>query len=263
MALLLLSPTGKKPGRASLNKMAKNRNSIVMKKKHALSESEIREYLILNPDFFDANKDLLAVLKPTRAPRDGDVVDFQAVLLDRLQSEVTSLSDTQGSLIHASRSNMTTQARIHAAVLCLLEARDFDHLCHVVCNDWIDILQVDSITICFEQDDHSPLPNNSNIRRLEKGVINKFLGHEKAAILRGNVEAAEEIYGPATPLIKAEALIRIEMNDQNRPLHPLGILAFGSRDEAFFTPGQGTELLRFLAAAFQGQMISILSFPRS
>ena len=230
--------------------MKKDQKSKSVKKKHALSVDEVRDFLILNPDFFDQNKDLLAVLKPTRQKRNDDVIDFQAVLLDRLQSEVTSLSDTQGSLIHASRSNMTTQARIHAAVLCLLEARDFDHMCHMVCNDWIDILQVDSITICFEKDKAAHLPDNSNVRLLKKGVINKFLGHENTAILRGNVQAAEEIYGPATPLIKAEALIRIGKTDHN----PLGILAFGSRDEGFFTPGQGTELLRFLTAAFHGQL---------
>ncbi|PCI47499.1 MAG: hypothetical protein COB49_07175, partial [Alphaproteobacteria bacterium] len=177
-----------------------------------------------------------------------------AILLDRLQNEVTSLNEAQGSLIYASRSNMTTQARIHAAVLCLPEARDFDHLCHMVCNDWPQILQVDSITICFEKD-KKKIPEQNNIRLLKKGIINGFLGHENAAILRGNVKAAEIIYGPATPLIKAEALIRIEKSDHN----PLGILAFGSRDEAFFTPGQGTELLRFLAAAFHGQLKSLLS----
>ncbi len=255
MVLRPLSQTGKKPDKASLNKVKKDHKSKSIKKKHILSENEVRDYLILNPNFFDQNKDLLAILKPTRQKRDDQVVDFQAVLLDRLQNEVSSLSDTQGSLIHASRSNMTTQARIHAAVLCLLEARDFDHLCHMVCNDWIDILQVDSITICFEKNPKVPLPKNGNIRLLKKGVINGFLGHENAAILRGNVKAAEEIYGPATPLIKAEALIRIEERDHN----PLGILAFGSRDEGFFTPGQGTELLRFLSAAFHGQLKSLLA----
>ncbi len=80
------------------------------------------------------------------------------------------------------------------------------------------------------------------------------MGTEDTALLRGNVEAAEEIYGPATPLIKAEALIKLEANDHN----PLGVLAFGSRDEKFFTPGQGTELLRFLAAAFNAQLKAIL-----
>lgn len=254
MASPPLSPTGKKPDKVSYSKVTKEPKSKAVEKKHALKEEDVREYLILNPDFFDLNKDLLAVLKPTRLKRADGVVDFQAILLDRLQVEVTSLSDTQGSLIKASRSNMTTQARIHAAVLCLLEAEDYSHLCHIVCNDWIDILQIDSITICFENGNKN-LPRSNNIRLLKKGIINKFLGHENAVILRGNVKAAEEIYGPATPLIKAEALIRIEESG----CHPLGILAFGSRDETFFTPGQGTELLRFLAAAFQGHMKSLLS----
>ena len=231
----------------SSNKVAREGSS--------LTEDEVRDYLILHPGFFDLNNDLLALLKPTRHKRIDDVVDFQAVLLDRLQSEVIRLSDTQGSLIHASRSNMTTQARIHAAVLCLLEARDFSHLCHMVSHDWAQILQVDSITICFEEGMKQSVPENDNMRQLKAGVINKFLGHETTAILRGNVKAAEEIYGPATPLIRAEALIRIEKSDYNSQ----GILAFGSRDEGFFTPGQGTELLQFLAAAFQGQLKRLIA----
>ena len=237
------------------DKLPKDRKSKVVPKKHALCEDDVRDYLILNPDFFDVNPDLLTLLKPSRPKQTGGVVDFQAVLLDRLQQEVAKLSQTQGSLIYASRSNMTTQARIHAAVLCLLEARDFDHLCHIVSHDWIDILQVDSITICFEKTGKIPTTESGNLRHLKKGIIDGFMGHENTAILRGNVRAAEEIYGPATPLIKAEALIRIEKSDHN----PSGILAFGSRDEGFFTPGQGTELLRFLAAAFQGQLKSLLS----
>lgn len=219
-----------------------------------LSEGQIRDYLIHHPDFFDQNSDLLSVLKPSRPKRDDGVVDFHAVLLDRLQNEVTRLHDMQGTLIHASRSNMTTQARIHAAVLSLLEAKDFEHLCHIVSHDWVDMLQVDVITLNFEQKTRKPTLLNNNIHMLKKGTVDKMLGHENTAILRGNVRVSEEIYGPATDLIKAEALVRIEKTDKTS----CGILAFGSRDSGFFTKGQGTELLRFLEAAFRRHMKNLL-----
>jgi len=236
------------------DKVEKNRKKQAVKSRPALSEEEVRDYLLLNPDFFDLNSDLLTLLKPTRVRQPGDIVDFQAVLLDRLQSEVARLGEMQGSLIHASRSNMTTQARIHAAVLCLLEADDFEHLCHIIGNDWVDMLQVDSIAICFESLAEKPLPQNPDIRPLEAGTVNRFLGHENSAILRGDVTAAEEIFGPATSLVKAEALIRIEESDRLPP----GILAFGSRDKDCFAPGQGTELLRFLAAAFHSRVKKLI-----
>lgn len=237
------------------DKVKKTPERKTAKTRRKLTENEVRDYLSQNPEFFDLNPDLLAILKPKRAGRDDGAVDFHAVLLKRLQREVASLNDVQGSLIHASRSNMTTQARIHAAVLSLLEAENFDHLCHMVSNDWVDILQVDSITICFEDDSQKPLPENGDIRLLKTGVITDFMGCETAALLRDNIQAAEEIYGPATPLVKAEALIRIEPTDHS----PLGILAFGSRDKDFFTPGQGTEFLRFLEAAFSGQLKNMLA----
>lgn len=218
------------------------------------TQNEVRDYLIQNPGFFDLNCDLLALLKPARPKRTDGVLDFQAVLLDRLQNEVATLSDIQGSLIHASRSNMTTQARIHGAVLFLLEAETFNHLCHIVCFDWIDLLQVDTISICFEGGPPNSLPENSDIRRVKKGVINGYLGRGNDAVLHANVKASQEIFGPATPLIKAEALIRVK----ETPQHPVGLLAFGSRDKDFFAPGQGTELLRFMEAAFSACLTKIL-----
>lgn len=210
---------------------------------------------MVNPDFFDLNSDLLSVLKPARIKLQEGIVDFQAVLLDRLQTEVAILNDLQGSMIYASRSNMTTQMRIHAAVLCLLEAQSYDHLCHIICHDWVQILQLDSVSLCFERSLQNCLPKNNNIRLLKKGVIQKSLGHEMSAILKCKVIAEEAIHGPATPLIKAEALVRLKSTDHN----PSGIVAFGSRDENFFTPGQGTELLRFLVAAFQAQLKNFLT----
>ncbi len=257
MVLRLLWPTGKKLANQSYKEhsnMTKDRPVKTSRTKPSLSENEVRDYLLLHSDFFDLNKDLLTILKPRRTKRGDGVVDFQAILLDRLQSEVASLNDSQGLLINASRNNMTTQSRIHAAVLCLFEAEDIPHLCHMVNNDWVQMLQIDTITICFEDSTKTSLAN-SNIRPLASGTVNQFLGHENAVVLRGNVTAAEEIFGPATPLIKAEALIRIEEGDH----HPLGILAFGSRDDEFFTVGQGTELLQFLAATFQAQLRKLLA----
>ncbi len=145
-----------------------HKNSTVRKKKtKSLNSDTVREYLIDNPDFFDNNLDMLALLKPADKEFSGGVVNFQSVLLNRLQNEIAKLTDVQGSLINASRSNMTTQARIHAAVLCLFEAEDFKHLCHIVSHDWVDLLQIDTITICFEESKSSPLPQNNNIRLLK------------------------------------------------------------------------------------------------
>lgn len=219
-----------------------------------LKEKEVRDYLVRHPDFFEKNPDLLIDLLPSSPDLGEGVEDFRAFLLERLQGEVRSLKDFHGNLINTSRSNQSTQVQVHEAVLALLEAESLDHLCHIVTQDWVQNLHVDVISICFEPFPNSPFLRKNSIRALKKDSVDHLMGQGGASLLRNDGTAREEIFGPATALIKAEALIRIEASAVN----PVGIIAFGSREQDFFTPGQGTEMLRFLEAAFRGSLIQWL-----
>jgi len=229
-----------------------------------LNAKEVRDYLVRHPEFFEQNPDLLYEALPASEYGEG-VEDFRSHLLEKLQEEVRSLKNFHGSLISASRSNQTTQHQVHEAVLALLEAESLDHLCHIVTQDWVQYLHVDVISICFETFASDPPQKKNSIRSIEKGAVNSIMGPDHEIVLRndslssdekaeaGSKESfsvSQEVFGPATPLIKAEALIRIAPGD----LSPVGILAFGSREQDFFTPGQGTEMLRFLEAAFRASL---------
>ena len=81
---------------------------------------EVRAFLRENPGFLIDNPELAEVITaPTRDNGKG-VVDMQSFMVDRLQKEVRGLRDDHGELIAASRSNMISQARIHAAVLSII-----------------------------------------------------------------------------------------------------------------------------------------------
>ena len=212
-----------------------------------LTIEQIRDWLKRHPDFLVDNPDLLSILTPPFRPSSGDrVVDFQQVMLERLQKEIGELKDFHSSLIDASRNNMSTQQQVHEAALALMQAEGLEQLSHILVSDWPQMLSVDVIAVCFEKGHNQPLPPLPEARPLKKGLVEELLGHEDACLLRGDVEVQEDIFGPATELIKAEALIRIPATE----FYPEGLLAFGSRDPNMFTPGQGTELLRFLEAAF-------------
>ncbi|WP_417316748.1 DUF484 family protein [Emcibacter sp.] len=212
-----------------------------------MTAEQVRDWLKRHPDFLVENPDLLTILTPPFRPSSGDrVVDFQQVMLERLQQEIGELKDFHSSLIDASRNNMSTQQQVHTAALALMQANSIDEISHLLVSDWPQMLSVDVIAVCFEDGHDLKTPPLPEARTLKKGQVDTLLGREDACLLRGDVEVLEEIFGPATELIKAEALIRIPATD----CYPIGLLAFGSRDPDMFTPGQGTELLRFLEAAF-------------
>ncbi|WP_138380973.1 DUF484 family protein [Luteithermobacter gelatinilyticus] len=222
-----------------------------------LTATQIRDWLLRHPDFLTGflmdHPHLLAQMNWLDNPGETgeNVVDFRGAILKRLQQEVQELRQFHGSLITASRNNMSTQLQIHDAVLALLDAEDLAHLSHILTRDWPQILSVDVISLCFEDDGSSPLPSLPELRRLRPGRVNELLGQEDATLLRDNIQPEEDVFGPATGLIRAEALIRLTPTAHTPP----GLLAFGSRDADMFTPGQGTELLRFLEAVFRKCLI--------
>ena len=224
-------------------------------KKRKVSEDkqakEVINFLKRNPDFLIKNPELFSVLTPPNRSTGDGVVDFQNKMIEKIKSNLEDLQNNQGNLIDTSRNNLTTQVQVHEAVLSLIEAKDTDHLTHIVTHDWADKLHIDVIRICFEEDHPIAPPSAKEIAILPEGSVEDFLGKDDIIQLRGDVDVSEDIFGPAKSLINAEALIKIPDTKYNPP----GILAFGSRDADMFYPGQGTELLRFLGKSFHKCLI--------
>lgn len=219
-----------------------------------IETSEVKKFLKDNPDFLINNPDLFNILTPPDRSTDDEIVDFQNLMIEKIKENLKELQSNQGLLIDTSRNNLTTQVQVHDAVLSLLEADDIAHLSHIVTHDWTDNLHIDVIRVCFEEGHKITPPNIKENSVLAKGRVDECLHKDDIIQLRGNVEVAEDIFGPAKSLIKAEALIRIPETKYNPP----GILAFGSRDADMFYPGQGTELLRFLGSAFHKCLVQWL-----
>tara|TARA_B110000495_G_C22773182_1_gene452447 strand:- start:152 stop:787 length:636 start_codon:yes stop_codon:yes gene_type:complete len=207
-----------------------------------------------NPDFLINNPDLYSILTPPDRSEGDRIVDFQNIMIEKIKKNLKDLQHNQGHLIDTSRNNLTTQAQVHEAVLCLLETEALNHIGHIVTQDWADMLHIDVIRICFEVDHPINPPALKEITLLQKGRVNEYLNQEDIILLRGEANVSEDIFGPAKPLVKTEALIKIPKTKYNPP----GILAFGSRDLDMFYPGQGTELLRFLGKSYHKCMIQWL-----
>jgi uncharacterized protein YigA (DUF484 family) len=87
----------------------------------------------------------------------------------------------------------------------------------------------------------------AGLQLLEPGVVNQILGPKRDALLADHTSGDAEIFGAAAGLVRSQALLRLSVGGRA----PEGLVALGSRRPAKFKPGQGTELLCFLARALE------------
>lgn len=214
----------------------------------ALPDAEqVKQFLRENPDFLIEHPEMLAVLTPPAVPgedRENGVVDFQRFALERLQGQVASLTDTHGALIATTRSNMSSQSEVHQAALAVLDTTGLEHAVHVVTHEFAPILGLDVVVLGMEWD--GPLPSGAaagGATALPPGTVDTMLGENRKILLRADGAQGEPIFGPAAQLVASDALVRMGPGPSGAPM----LLAFGSRDAERFHPGQGTELLCFLA----------------
>lgn len=220
--------------------------------KPGTSAADVRAYLQRHPNFLEDNSELLEFLTPPALHSGQTVSDFQRFQVERLQQILSDLGDHQDQLITATRSNLASQEKIHQAALAILDIEDLSELVHRVTRDWPVTLGVDAVAIGLETGlkpaGETAASVSGDIVALTPGWVDRLLGDDDAAILQGpDVADARMLFGPAAPLINAQALVRLQPGIDT----PLGLLAFGTRDIDGFYTGQGTKLIRFLGAILE------------
>jgi uncharacterized protein YigA (DUF484 family) len=78
--------------------------------------------------------------------------------------------------------------------------------------------------------------------QMEPNTVDRLLGVDRSHVLIPELQGRAEMFGEAAALINSAALLRLDI-----PGAPPALLAMGTRTAGQFDPGQGTELLRFLA----------------
>ncbi len=219
--------------------------------------AEVRDFLVRNPDFLARNPDLLSTLTPPGRDRGDGVVDMQRFMVDRLQAEVTQLCSTQNELIATTRSNMSSQSQIHKAILTLVQAADLEHLIHTATHDFAQILDIDVITLSIERSPGAAEVAGMGVYLLAPGTIDRLLGEGRTIVLRETADRSDVIFGPAAALVRSDALVRLDLGD----FAAAGLFALGSREVGRFHPGQGTELLGFLARTVERCILAWRKIP--
>jgi uncharacterized protein len=222
-----------------------------------LSADVVAAFLRAHPDFFSKHSDLLRHLEAPKRHRGNGVVDFQHYMVERLQRDIDGMTRERHDLIVTARDNLLNQTRVHAAVLALLEARDLAGLLQSITTDLAVVLDLDVATLVVESNgDNIPHVHGSGIRVVPQGTTERWLEGRKIR-LRDHTDGDPALYGEGAGLVKSEALLKLEISR----LAPVGLLAFGSRDAAMFHPGQGTELVGFLARTVELRLRAELDLP--
>lgn len=228
-----------------------------------LSEARIVAYLRENPDFLTRHPELLSVIEsPQRAfaesdENGGEVVDLQHAMLAQMRRQLEERAGQCSELIDAGRSNLQSQSRIHTTVLALLGARSLEHFLEILTTDLTGLLDVDAAALCLETGTVAPATSHG-IRILPEGTIAAIVESERAVTLRENISGDRRLFGEASGLVRSDALLRLDVREGG----PAALLALGSREVRRFHPGQGTELLGFLARIMSHCIRTWLDLPR-
>ena len=223
-----------------------------------LSQDQVLLYLRANPGFLVEHPELLALLVPPKRQVGDGIVDMQQFMVERLQSELRDFQDEYAELLHTTRENQTSQARVHTVVLALLGAVTFEHLIETLTTDLAVHLDLDVASLCVESANGTHIgPARAGVRLLEHGAVDEFLGAERDVLLRPDIMGDGEIYGGGAGLVRSDALLRLRIGAKAPP----GLLGLGSRHPGTFQGGHGTELLSFLARVVERSIGSWLDLP--
>ncbi|MEM9469856.1 MAG: DUF484 family protein [Pseudomonadota bacterium] len=226
-----------------------------------ITADDILKFLRDNPKFLQQNPeacDLLAPPKTGKGKEGRNVADFQSFMIERLKNDKEKVLETTQTIVENARSNMNNQQRIHAVVLRLLEARNFEEFISIVTMDMASMLDTDIAVFIVESNGEDiPHIHTSGIRVLPEGTIDNWMNGQ-SVLLQDNISGIEAIYGGGANLVQSQALLRIDISMDTPP----AILAFGSRDANMFGDGQATDLVSFLARVVERSFRSWLNLPQ-
>jgi uncharacterized protein YigA (DUF484 family) len=179
----------------------------------------------------------------------GEVISFRDNALIELREKVAALGEANADLVAFARGHSGAVAQIHSAALSAMDAEGLDHLIHIVTQDWPDSLGLDAVVIALSAGEQAVRAGTSGVQMVAPVYIDAAL--VGPAVIMRNVDVGDTVFGPAADLIRAEALIRLDLP---APLGT-GLLALGSREAQAFESGHGSELLAFLGGVVS-RMIS-------
>src|SRR5947207_5811310 len=148
------------------------------------------------------------------------VIPFEERAVAHLRQRLGAVEEANQDLIAFARGHSGAVASIHEAVLTAIDADSIDSLLHVVTQEWPLILGIDAVALSLIVGRQGFRADGSGVQKVDEALLRRaitsVIGVEMRAVERGH-----PLFGPACPLIRAEALIRIDC-DLDPRLDPRG-----------------------------------------
>lgn len=226
--------------------------------------SALRAELIAAPEMILEDRDLMrALIAANERAMGHNIVDLRGVAMERLEARLDRLEDTHRSVIAAAYDNLAGTNQIHRAVLSMLEPLTFADFLANLAGEVAQILRVDAVRLVLETretvEDPALRPLGETLQVVPAGFSDAYMaglrrdgrpGPQRAVVLRQIREDLPDLYGSGGDKLRSEALMRLDLGAGRLP----GMLALAAEDPQQFRPSQGSDLLTFLAGAFERQM---------
>jgi hypothetical protein len=168
----------------------------------------------------------------------ANIVDFGPVALSRVAAAHERESSERKRLEAVTQANFAAQARTHASVIDLIEARDHADLARRV--DEIARDQFGLVAGVVALEGPSGVPEGW--RPLAMGQVELLLGPRRLARM-GVAPTALGLFGDLAPVIGSVSLVRLRVGQRARE----GVIAFAGAESGAFTADMGADLVTFLA----------------
>jgi uncharacterized protein YigA (DUF484 family) len=177
----------------------------------------------------------------------GQLLSFEDHALARLRARVAAAEEAREDLLAFARGQTGAVAAIHQAVLAGLDATDFEHLLHIVVQEWPLILGLDAVALGLIVGERGFRVDSSGVQHTEAALLRHWMEGAEPVELR-TVPRGHALFGPACDLIRAEALVRLS------DAMPRALLLLGQRTQQSLDARHGSELLLFLGGSLSAML---------
>jgi uncharacterized protein len=171
----------------------------------------------------------------------AQIISFEEHGVARLRERLGAVEEANEDLIAFARGHSDAVASINAAALEAIEAPSIDSLLEVISRRWPAILGIDFVAVGLIVGDRGFRADCHSIERVESEFVERMV-REIAPVEVRSVACGHPLFGTASSVVRAEALIRID----GPPPYPKGLLALGQTAELAADSSHGSALLMFL-----------------
>ncbi|HWJ58502.1 MAG TPA: DUF484 family protein [Sphingomicrobium sp.] len=185
------------------------------------------------------------------------VIPFEERAVAHLRQRLGAAEEANQDLIAFARGHSGAAASIHRSVLAAIEATSIDELLHIITQEWPLIMRIDAVALALCVGGQGFLADGGGVQRVESEILNRSIDPVDGVWMRA-VPRGHPLFGPASPLIRAEALIEVDCG----PGLPRGMLALGQRGSLELDGRHGSELLLFLGESVAAMIRRWLKTPQ-